>query len=116
MGRVSPLIWLLAFLLLLPTAAGRAVMDVLGGLALIVLALPLLLGGLGWIGWKLIQSRMQVCPACGAATLQRSPTCPVCGTAMPVSNGSGDGAGSVDAVSTPASSATIDITAEDVQT
>ena len=93
MGRVSPLIWLLAFLLLLPTAAGRAVMDVLGGLAL-----------------------MQVCPACGAATLQRSPTCPVCGTAMPVSNGSGDGAGSVDAVSTPASSATIDITAEDVET
>ena len=32
MGRVSPLIWLLALLLLLPTAAGRAVIDVLGGL------------------------------------------------------------------------------------
>ena len=30
-------------------------------------------------------------------------------------NGSGDGAASVDAVSTPASSATIDITAEDVE-
>ena len=115
MGRVSPLVWLLALLLLLPTAAGRAVIDVLGGLALVVLALPLLLGGLGWIGWKLIQSRMQVCPACGTATLQRSPTCPVCGSAMPIHNGSSDGAASVDAVSTPASSATIDITAEDVE-
>ena len=115
MGRVSPLIWLLALLLLLPTAVGRAVIDVIGGLALIVLALPLLLGGLGWIGWKLIQSRMQVCPACGAASLQRSPVCPVCGTVMPDSSASAVRNSADDVVSTPASSATIDIIAEDVE-
>lgn len=60
MGRLSPLIWLAALLLLLPTPVGRALIDVLGGLALVLLALPFILGGLGWIGWKVLQSRMQI--------------------------------------------------------
>ena len=31
---------------------------------LALLALPVILSGLGWIGWKLLQSRMIGCAAC----------------------------------------------------
>ena len=55
MNRPSPLLWLgLLLLLLLPTAAGRVLLDLLGGLMLAVLAIPLVLTGLGWIGWKVL--------------------------------------------------------------
>ncbi len=50
MGRLPPLVWLLALLLLLPTPLGRALIDVIGGVALVLLALPVILGGVGWIG------------------------------------------------------------------
>ena len=36
MGRLPPLVWLLALFLLLPTPVGRALIDVLGGLALVL--------------------------------------------------------------------------------
>lgn len=52
-------------LLLLPTAAGRVLLDVAGGLVLVLLALPLILGGVGWLGWKVLQSRMTTCGVCG---------------------------------------------------
>ena len=51
MGRVPPLVWLLALLLLLPTTAGRALVGIFGGAALLLLTLSLVLGGLGWLGW-----------------------------------------------------------------
>ena len=64
-----PLVWIAVLaLLLLPTAAGRLLLDVAGGLILVVLALPVILGGVGWIGWKLLQSRMRTCPACGTVS------------------------------------------------
>ena len=52
MGRFPPLLWvLLLVLLLLPTAAGRVLLDLAGGLLITLFALPIVLGGLGWIGW-----------------------------------------------------------------
>ena len=47
MGRLPPLVWLLALLLLLPTPLGRALIDVIGGVALVLLTLPVILGGVG---------------------------------------------------------------------
>ncbi len=116
MGRLSPLIWLAALLLLLPTPVGRALIDVLGGLALVLLALPLILGGLGWIGWKVLQSRMQVCPSCGAASFQSAPVCAVCGSAFSTAGDPNAASTQFEVDSTPASSVTIDVTAEDVET
>ena len=115
MGRLSPLVWLVALLLLLPTPLGRALFDVIGGVALVLLALPVILGGVGWIGWKVLQSRMQVCSNCGSASLQATPVCAVCGSAFSKSETSSVANSQVEVDSTPASSVTIDVIAEDVE-
>ena len=106
MTRPSPLVWLaIVLLLLLPTAAGRLLLDLAGGLLLILLVLPFLLTGLGWIGWKILQSRMVNCSACGAVNFGGSSVCSVCGTPL-------DGMSGPDP-SVPASEVTIDVTAQD---
>ena len=116
MGRLSPLVWLAALLVLLPTPVGRALVDVLGGLALVLLALPFILGGLGWIGWKVLQSRMRVCPNCGSASLQSAPVCAICGSAFSTGDTPKAANAQFEVDSTPASSVTIDVSAEDVET
>ncbi|WP_320675625.1 hypothetical protein [Prochlorococcus sp. MIT 1300] len=111
MGKPSSLLWLtLFFLLLLPTAAGRILLDLAGGVMLILLGLPLLLAGFGWIGWRILQSKMVTCQACGVTTFRNSDKCPICGSAVlevskPPKKASNQ--------SIPASSVTIDISAED---
>ena len=81
MNRPPAVLWIAVVLLLLvPTAAGRLLLDLAGGLLLTLLALPLILSGLGWIGWKLLQSRMVSCTACGATGLKGTGVCAVCGT------------------------------------
>ena len=114
MGRLPPLVWLLALLLLLPTPLGRALIDVIGGVALVLLTLPVILGGVGWIGWKVLQSRMQVCSNCGSASLQTTPVCAVCGSAFSTADTAQASRSQTEVDSTPASSVTIDVTAEDV--
>ena len=113
MNRPPALLWIAVVLLLLvPTAAGRLLLDLAGGLLIALLALPLILSGLGWIGWKLLQSRMVTCTACGATGLKGAGICAVCGT--PYAN-TGDHPGtSAAAPSTPASDLTIDVIAQDV--
>lgn len=111
MNRPPTLLWFaVLLLLLLPTAAGRVLLDLVGGLALVLLAVPLLLTGLGWIGWKVLQSRMVSCPACGTASIKGVDRCPACGTSMPVDS---SGAASSDPA-VPASDVTIDVTAQEV--
>ena len=107
-----PLFVLIAIglLLLLPAGAGRVLLDLAGGLLVVLLVLPVLLGGLGWVGWKVLQSRMQSCSACGAVCLGSNLQCSVCGA--PYS--SPPGAEMPTGVSIPASDLTIDITAQDV--
>ena len=84
MGRFPPLLWLLLLaLLLLPTAAGRVLLDLAGGLLITLLALPVVLGGLGWIGWKVLQSRVRTCEACGLSTMTTDAQCPACGSPLP---------------------------------
>ena len=89
MNRPPAIVWLVLLVLLLPTAAGRILLDVVGGVALVLLAVPLILTGLGWIGWKLLQMQ--------AENTQQSTV------------------GSRAESSTPASEVTIDVTAQDVE-
>ena len=113
MARPSPLIWLaLLLILLLPTAAGRILLDLAGGLMLVALVLPFLLAGFGWLGWRVLQSRMVTCQACGLRTFGSSGQCPVCGAGLADTSELGDFKDD-GGISTPASAATIDITAED---
>ena len=112
MNRPSAVLWIAVVLLLLvPTAAGRLLLDLAGGLLLALLALPLILSGLGWIGWKILQSRMVSCNACGATGFKGADVCAVCGT--PYANAGSDAAAAASS-STPASDLTIDVIAQDV--
>ncbi len=120
MNRFPVLLWsALVLLLLLPTPAGRVLINLVGGVALVVLALPVLLGGLGWIGWKILQSRLTTCPACGAASFGGVDRCAVCGSPLDT-NEAGTTAANPWVASAqkadqgvPASEATIDVMAQD---
>lgn len=83
MQRSNTWIWLLlaALLLLAPGPLGRFVLDLLGGITLAVLLLPLLLGAAGFVAWQVIQRRLRTCPACGFASLGTD-SCPACGTSL----------------------------------
>ena len=112
-----PLVWIAVLaLLLLPTAAGRVLLDVAGGLILAVLALPVILGGVGWIGWKLLQSRMRTCPACGTVSFAKAGSCQMCGAELQntPSDGTAPSSGAVEDNAVPASAATIDVSAEEL--
>ena len=112
MNRPPAVLWIgVVLLLLLPTAAGRLLLDLAGGVLLALLALPLILSGLGWIGWKLLQSRMISCTVCGATGLKGAAVCAVCGT--PYADAV-DNPASAAAPSVPASDLTIDVVAQDV--
>ena len=100
----------IGLLLLLPAGAGRMLLDLAGGLLVVLLVLPVLLGGLGWVGWKVLQSRMQPCSACGAVGLGYNLQCSVCGTPYSSRTEVKESTG----ISIPASDLTIDITAQDV--
>ncbi|WP_320673520.1 hypothetical protein [Prochlorococcus sp. MIT 1341] len=115
MQRSNAFLWIaLAFLLLLPTAAGRVLLDLVGGLMVLSLAIPVLLGGIGWVGWKILQSNIVTCQGCGNRIFSKSVQCPICGSSSfrdaDVNDANSSGSSSI-----PASSATIDITAEDVE-
>jgi hypothetical protein len=75
-----PWIWvvLAAILIFIPGTAGRLLLDLLGGLTLVLLLLPLLAGGVGFLAWQLIRRRLNTCPACGTTSLG-SEVCPACG-------------------------------------
>lgn len=72
---------LAALLLLLPSSFGRILLDVLGGLTLTLLLLPLLAGGAALIGWRILQSRMRTCQVCGVSSLGVE-RCPACGSSF----------------------------------
>ena len=112
MQRPSAFLWLaIALLILLPTTAGRFLLDLVGGLMVVTLLVPVLLGIAAWIGWKKLKADMVTCQACGMTTFAKTSQCPVCGS----SSLSGlDGNNASDQNSSPASAATIDVKAEDI--
>ena len=107
MNKPSSLIWMVFLLLLiLPTPAGKFIIDLAGGIFLILTIIPLLLGGFGWFAWKGLQSKVQTCEACGSSFLNTQLICPVCGTKI---KNSKDNLENI-----PASAATIDIKSENI--
>ena len=107
MSRKSPLLFLFILLLILPTTAGRLIIDFAGGVILTLIALPFLIGGGGWIAWKILQSRMTSCSVCGLSTFQQSTQCPACGADM------NKNTNPKEEEAIPASARTIDIEAKD---
>lgn len=87
MQRSNTWIWLVlaGLLLLAPGPLGRFVLDLLGGITLALLLLPLVLGAAGFVAWQVIQRRLRTCSACGFTSMA-SDICPACGT--PFDNGS----------------------------
>ena len=100
----------IGFLLLLPAGAGRVLLDLAGGLLVVLLILPILLGGLGWLGWNVLQARMQICSACGAVGFGSNYQCSLCGEPY----GSKVEVEQTTSFSIPASDLTIDIKAQDM--
>ena len=98
MERRLPWLWIgvAAALLLVPTSAGRLLLDVIGGLTLTLLLLPLLLTGVALIGWQLLRRRLRTCPYCGFTSLG-SEVCPACGSAFDAGEAPGSEVGAASA-------------------
>ena len=107
MNKPSSLIWMVfVLLLILPTPAGKFIIDLAGGVFLLITVTPFILGGLGWLVWRVIKSKLQTCEACGSSFLNNQSFCPVCGATIINSQNSFE--------NIPASSATIDIKPEEI--
>ncbi len=107
MNKPSSLIWMVLILLvILPTPAGKFIINLTGGIFLIITLIPLILGGIGWLTWKRIQSKAQTCEVCGTTFLNTQIICPICG---PTIKDTKDILENI-----PASAATIDIKSEDI--
>ena len=107
MNKPSSLIWMVFILLIiLPTPAGKFIIDLAGGIFLLIAILPLILGGVGWLAWKRFQSKVQTCEACGSSFLNNQIICPICGANIK------DPKNNLENI--PASAATIDIKSEDI--
>jgi hypothetical protein len=83
MERRFPWFWvgLAGLLLLAPGPVFRFLLDVVGGLTLLVLFLPLLLAGGGLLAWRLLRSRVRICPSCGTSTFAAD-VCPACSSSL----------------------------------
>ncbi len=107
MNKPSSLIWMVFILLLIvPTPAGKIIIDLAGGIFIIITIIPLILGGIGWFAWKRIQSKLQTCESCGSSFINTQLVCPICGTNIINSKENLE--------NIPASSATIDIKSENI--
>ena len=108
MNKPSSLIWMVLILLLIfPTPVGKLIIDLAGGIFLFVTLIPLIIGGIGWLSWKRIQSKIQSCEACGSSFFNSQTICPICGTDLKKSKDILE--------NIPASAATIDIKSEDIK-
>ena len=107
MNKPSTLIWMVFILLLIvPTPAGKLIIDLAGGIFLIITIIPLILGGVGWFAWKRIKSKIQTCASCGSSFINTQTICPICGAKIINTKDNLE--------NIPASSATIDIKSEDI--
>jgi hypothetical protein len=78
-----PWFWvaLAALLLLFPGPAARLLLDVIGGLTLLAVLLPLLAAGAGFLAWQALRRRLVTCEACGTTSFGGQ-ACPACGAPL----------------------------------
>ncbi len=108
MKKPSSLIWMaLFFIVILPTPVGKFIFDLAGGIFLFLALLPIILGGVGWLSWKIIKAKAKTCEACGSSFFNNQAICPICGEKVTSAEQSFD--------NIPASSATIDIKPEEIK-
>ena len=108
MNKPSSLIWMaLFFIVILPTPAGKFIFDLAGGIFLFLALLPIILGGVGWLTWRIIKSKVKTCEACGSSFFNNQVICPICGENIASAEKSFE--------NIPASSATIDIKPEEIK-
>jgi hypothetical protein len=117
MSRPVPWLWiaLAGLLLLAPGLLGRLLVDVLEGITLLVVVLPLVLAGGGVIGWWWLRRNLITCTDCGTTSLGQS-QCPACGAPLQAGQDPGT-SGSAGAGASPgvaASDVTIDVVAQAV--
>ena len=107
MNKPSSLIWMVFILIvILPIPAGKFILDLAGGIFLLITIIPLVLGGIGWIAWKKIETNVQTCESCGSSFINNQIICPVCGNNIKTTKNNLE--------NIPASAATIDIKSEDI--
>tara|TARA_B100000214_G_C23523800_1_gene426273 strand:+ start:115 stop:441 length:327 start_codon:yes stop_codon:yes gene_type:complete len=107
MNKPSSLIWMVFILLIvMPTPAGKFIIDLAGGIFLIIAIITLSICGIGLFTWKRIQSKMQTCKTCGSSFINSQLICPICGTTMKNTTDFKE--------NIPASAATIDIKSENL--
>jgi hypothetical protein len=84
MNRQLPWFWIIlaGVLLAAPTPLGRLLLDLLGGLTLALLLLPLLLAGAGALAFQILRRRARTCTVCGLSSLSTT-SCPACGSPLP---------------------------------
>ena len=99
-----------ALLLVLPGPVRRLLLELAGGVTLLVVLLPLLAAGLGLVAWQFYRRRLRTCANCGMVSLG-SAQCPACGSDLDSSavGGLGSKGDELDA-----SDVTINVTAVDV--
>ena len=103
---IAPFWIIIAFLFLLPTSIGRFFIDMVGGIMMIIILLSILIAGASWLSWKKLQSNIKNCNNCGATYFSDINKCPICGSIELNAQNSVEN-------NVPASSATIDISAEE---
>ncbi|MFN4866771.1 MAG: hypothetical protein ACK5GZ_10700 [Cyanobium sp.] len=105
MSRPLPWFWiaLAALLLLAPSPAGRVLLDLIGGLTLTLLLLPLVLGAAGFVAWQVLPRRARTCAVCGFRAIALD-HCPACGAPYRGFPDAGSASADLDA-----STATIDV-------
>ena len=107
MNKPSSFIWMVFILLLIvPTPAGKFIIDLASGIFIIITIVPLILGGVAWFAWKRIQSTVQTCENCGSSFINSQIICPICGTKIRNQKDNLE--------NMPASEATIDIQSENI--
>ena len=78
-----------ALLLVLPSPLRRLLLELAGGVTLLVVLLPLIAAGLGLLAWQFYRRRFLTCANCGMVSLGTS-QCPGCGSDL---NSGDDGVG-----------------------
>ncbi|MFM8278536.1 MAG: hypothetical protein ACKN89_16400 [Cyanobium sp.] len=79
-SRLGLLLLIPLALLLLPGPAGRLILNLLGGITVLLLLLPLVLIAVGYFAMRQLTDRVSTCPNCGLMGLSSELNiCPACG-------------------------------------
>lgn len=116
MQRPVPWFWLLliGLLLVAPGLTARLFVDVLEGVTLLLVLVPLLLAGGGLLAWQWAKRRLTICPVCGTASLSAL-QCPACGASLSESGvASSASAGTASAAEPAARDQVIDVQVREV--